>query len=238
MFLAISAHNKYGASIQTPTATGRESRCILLRFEHMEQNSIAEQAGLSMLAFQIGRCWYFAVLAFLTFMPAIATAQSFTKSDRAIAQAMLRDVAADVKQHYYDPKFHGVDWGAKVRQAEENLKHDDSMDSVDSEIAALLDSLNDSHTNFTPPARTYVHQYGFRLKIVGDRCFVIRVDNGSDAEKKGLKRGDEVLRVNNVPATRNTLWRIEYITQELHPLAGLRLPFQNENGHCGTPLGK
>ena len=53
---------------------------------------------------------------------------------------MLREVAADVRKNYYDPKLHGVEWDAKVQQARLNIEKADSMDSAVSGIAALLDS--------------------------------------------------------------------------------------------------
>ncbi len=156
--------------------------------------------------------------------------QQISKGDRDLAQQMLRDVAADVKKYYYDPKLHGVDWDAKVRQARENIDKADSMDSAVSEIAALLDSLNDSHTAFVLPPRNYVHRYGFSLKMIGDRCYVTRVHPGSDAEKKGRRRGDQVLAVNDLPVTRKTFWKIEYIFQFLRSQPGLRLTLAGENG--------
>jgi hypothetical protein len=115
------------------------------------------------------------------------------------------------------PQAARVGWDAKVRQAQENIDKADSMDSAVSELAALLDSLNDSHTAFILPLRNYVHRYGFSMKMIGDRCYVIRVHPGSDAEKKGLRRGDQVLAVNDLPVTRKTFWKIEYIFQFLRP---------------------
>ena len=79
--------------------------------------------------------------------------QQISKADRDLAQQMLRDVAVDITKYYYDLKLHGVDWNAKVRQARENIDKADSMDSAVSEIAALLDSLNDSHTALLLPPR-------------------------------------------------------------------------------------
>ena len=73
------------------------------------------------------------------------------------------------------------------------------------------------------PPRNYVYRYGFSLKMIGDRCYVSRVHTGSDAEKKGLRRGDQVLAVNNLPVTRKTFWKIEYVFHSLRPQPGLRL---------------
>src|SRR5215831_3980483 len=128
-----------------------------------------------------------------------------SKSDRDLAQRMLRDVASDVEKSYYDSHLHGIDWPARVRQAKENVDRADSMDSAVSEIAALLDSLNDSHTRFFPPPRAYSHDYGFSMRMIGEHCNVTRVKPGSDAEKKGLKRGDTVLAVNEIRVSRKTL---------------------------------
>jgi len=143
---------------------------------------------------------------------------------------MLRDVAAGIKKYYYDPQLHGIDWDLKVRRAQENIDKADSMDSAISEIAALLEGLNDSHTALILPPRNYVHKYGFSLRMVGDRCYVTRVDADSDAEQKGLKRGDQVLAVDDLPVTRKTYWKIEYVFQSLRPQPALRLTLAGENG--------
>jgi C-terminal processing protease CtpA/Prc len=169
--------------------------------------------------------------ALVVFSSFLGWSQRYTKSDRDLAQQMLREVAGDVQKYYYDPKLHGVDWGARVQEAKRNIDTADSMNGAVSEIAALLDSLGDSHTLFSPPPRTYVHDYGFRMKVIGDRCFVIRVLPGSDAEKKGLKPGDQILAVDEHPVSRKTIWRIHYIYDVLQPQPGLRLTLANEAGH-------
>jgi len=71
--------------------------------------------------------------------------------DRGRAQDMLQVVAGDVRKHYYDPKFHGLDWDAKVAEAKQKIDRAPSMNMALSEIAAALDALNDSHTFFLPP---------------------------------------------------------------------------------------
>jgi len=136
---------------------------------------------------------------------------------------MLRLVAADVEKHYYDPKLHGVNWEERLRQAKENIEKADSLSSAISEVAALLDSLNDSHTYFVPPPRPYTRDLGLDLTIIGSRCYVVRVSPESDAEKKGVKPGDEISAINEFPVTRQTLWRMRYIFNQLQPLPGLRL---------------
>src|ERR1700739_1285700 len=92
--------------------------------------------------------------ALFLFTSAFARPEQYTKADREFAQEMLKKVAADIPKYYYDNKLHGVDGEAKVREGKKNIDTADSMDGAVSEIAALLDSLNDPHTSFYPPPRT------------------------------------------------------------------------------------
>jgi carboxyl-terminal processing protease len=160
----------------------------------------------------------------------LAWPQTFTKSDRDHAQAMLRDVAGDVQKHYYDAHLHGVDWDAKVRAAKENIDKADTMDNAISEIAALLDTLNDSHTRFFPPPRAYIHDYGLKMQMVGDRCYVIHVTPDSDAEKQGIKPGNEILAINQHRVSRKTFPRIAYIYDTLRPLQVMQLNLVDASG--------
>jgi C-terminal processing protease CtpA/Prc len=150
--------------------------------------------------------WPSALLcALFLFSSAFARPEQYTKADREFAQDMLKKVAADIPKYYYDSKLHGLDWDAKVREAKKNIVAADSLNGAVSEIAALLDSLNDSHTSFYPPPRTTTHEYGFSMEMIGDHCFVNRVVPGSDAENKGLKPGNEILAVNDHPVSRKTI---------------------------------
>src|ERR1700684_286121 len=149
------------------------------------------------------------------FLPVAGWSQHYTKSDRRLAESMLGDADADVQKHYYDSKFHGVDWRARVQEARKNIVAARSMDDAVSEIAALLDSLHDSHTFLLLPPRTQIHDYGFQMEMIGDRCYVVRVRAGSDAEKKGLRQGDQVRAVNEYPVSRKNFRRLVYIVNVL-----------------------
>lgn len=157
-------------------------------------------------------------------------AQQYGHDEREQVQRMLSDVSADIKKYYYDPKLHGVDWDAKVIQARENIEKADSMNSGVAEIAAVLDSLNDSHTRFSPPARKESHDYGFEVRMIGSRCLVLYVRPDSDVAKKGLKTGDEVLSVNGHPTNRKTIWKIRYIYGALRTYPALQLAIADGAG--------
>jgi C-terminal processing protease CtpA/Prc len=150
--------------------------------------------------------------------------------DRGRAQDMLKTVAGEVRKHYYDPKFHGVDWDAKVAEAKDKIDKTNSMNMALSHIAAALDTLNDSHTFFLPPQHSSRVDYGFQYQIIGQRCFVTRVRPKSDAESKGLKAGDEIVTLNTYNVNRDDLWKIQYVFSVLRPQAVLQLALQDPLG--------
>jgi len=170
------------------------------------------------------------VIAVGVFLAVIGWAQKITSLDRDRALTMLQEISSDVKKHYYDPKFHGVDWEAKVEEMKQKIKTTDSMNRALSEIAAALDSLDDSHTFFLPPGHAYRYDYGWQAQMIGERCFILRVRPGSDAEKKGVAPGDELVAINGFNPNRDNFWRILYVFDTLRPQVALRLDLRSPAG--------
>jgi carboxyl-terminal processing protease len=156
--------------------------------------------------------------------------QEMSGNDRGRALDMLQVVANDVRKHYYDPKFHGVDWDATVAEAKQKIEQEKSFNMALSHIAATLDTLNDSHTFLLPPQHAFRHDFGWQYQMIGERCFVTRVRPHSDAETKGLKAGDEVLSINGTAPARDNLWKLKYTFSVLRPQPGLRLEVRAPNG--------
>jgi C-terminal processing protease CtpA/Prc len=182
-----------------------------------------------MFARKIRTCTFgFILITAVLLMP--GWCQKITKVERDRAQSMLLNIAADVKKHYYDPKLHGLDFDNKVREMKQKIDQVETSDRALSEVAALLDLLNDSHTYFLPPRHIYRHDYGWEAQIIGDRCYVVRVRPGSDAEAKGLKPGDEVLAINGFDATKDNLQKMEYVFNSLRPQPGLHLDLRDPAG--------
>jgi C-terminal processing protease CtpA/Prc len=163
-------------------------------------------------------------------LTAMAWPQQMSKLDRQDAEGMLQVVAGEVRKHYYDPKLHGLDWDAKVAEAKNKIEQAPSWGKALSAIAALLVTLDDSHTFFLPPERSARFYYGVQYQMIGDRCFVTEVRPGSNAEAKGVKRGDQILALNGVSPTRDTLWTIQYIFAVLRPQPTLALSLQDPAG--------
>ena len=156
--------------------------------------------------------------------------QQMSSFDRDRALTILRLVSDEVKKHYYDLKFHGIDWDAKVAEAKQKIEKETSFNMSMSHIAAAMDTLHDSHTFLVPPQHAYVHDYGFRYQIVGERCFVTQVRPKSDAESKGLKVGDEIVTINGYDVNRGDLWKMQYVFGVLRPLPQLRLGLRDTAG--------
>lgn len=166
-------------------------------------------------------------------MLAVTLAQSqqqLSNLDRGRAQDMLRTVAGEVRKHYYDPKFHGVDWDAKVAEAKQKIDKTTSMNMALSHIAAALDTLGDSHTFFLPPQHADRLEYGLQYQMVGDRCFVSHVRPKSNAEAKGVKPGDQILTINTYDVNREDLWKVQYVFSILRPQPLLQVALQDPSG--------
>jgi C-terminal processing protease CtpA/Prc len=174
--------------------------------------------------------YFLIILALTGCRAAFAFAQQISGIDRDRARQMLADVSADIKKHYYDPKLHGVDWDAKVRETREKIDQSPSLNMAMSHLAAALDSLNDSHTFFLPPSRPFRIDFGYELEMIGAKCFIVRVRPKSDADAKGLKPGDEVLALNGYAPTRTTLWKMDYVYRHLRPQPEMKFTLRSPDG--------
>ncbi len=148
--------------------------------------------------------------------------------------SMLDNVKNAIKNDYYDPnpKFAGVDLETRFKAAEEKLKKTEYLPEAFAIIAQVVVDLNDSHTNFYPPGITMIAEYGWRMKMVGDKAFVSTVLEKSDAEAKGLRVGDEVLSVNGFRPTRKELWKLIYYYNWISPKVKLTLDLKSPSGEA------
>lgn len=176
------------------------------------------------------RAFWLVAWLFATVLPGVAQAPKFTSTQREDAREMLRLIAADVKKHYYDAKLHGFDLDARVHEVDEKLKSATSLNQSFALIGYALDGLNDSHTFFVPPGRTMRLDYGYRIRMIGERCFVTHVRPKSDAESKGLKPGDEVLSINGAAPTRSNFATMQYVFNILAPRPVTQLTLRGADG--------
>ncbi|HEX8174943.1 MAG TPA: S41 family peptidase [Pyrinomonadaceae bacterium] len=166
----------------------------------------------------------FFLLALGCFSPAQA---QLTKEDRERARIMLESAIDDIKKNYYDPSFRGIDLEARFKTAREKLDKATTNGQMFGVIAQLMLDLKDSHTFFLPPARAASVEYGWQMQMIGDKCFVVAVKPGSDAQAKGLKPGDLIQTVAGFSPSRENLWILQYLIYTLRPQPSLKVIVQS-----------
>lgn len=143
---------------------------------------------------------------------------------------MLNTIKSDLQKYYYDPQYRGMNLDERFKTANEKINQAASLAQLLGIVGQVLLDLDDSHTFFLPPGRTYTTDYGWQMKAIGDRCFVVAVKPKSDAETKGLKEGDEIVSIDGLKPTRENMWKIQYLYHQIRPRPGMRLGVIKPNG--------
>src|SRR5262249_9795864 len=115
-----------------------------------------------------------AAFAICALSPVVAQ-NPFDNIQRDRARQMLKDVADAMRKHYYDPKYHGIDLEAKVKEADDAIRKASNLSQAMLDVATVLVPLEDSHTFFLPPTRNVRREFGYNAQMVGDHCFVTSV---------------------------------------------------------------
>jgi carboxyl-terminal processing protease len=144
------------------------------------------------------------------FVSTLCTAQSFDGIERGRMKAILKVVKDEVKKNYYDPAYRGIDLEARFKKADASLDQVKTTDQALGIIAQTLLDFDDSHLFLSPPPTNLSVEYGWRMSMIGDKCFVTAIKPGSDADVKGLKAGDQILGINGFRPSRKELWKVLY----------------------------
>jgi C-terminal processing protease CtpA/Prc len=165
--------------------------------------------------------------------PQILINEKASKEDRVLNRdrgyQMLKSIKDVLEKHYYDKNYRGIDLDKSFKDAREKIKTLETNAQIFRVIAALLLEFDDSHTRFFPPGRANRVEYGFTMQTIGLSCFVVEVKKGSDAEAKGIKAGDEIVRIGQYPVTRDTLWGLNYFIYQLEPMPILPVTLRGQN---------
>lgn len=166
-------------------------------------------------------------LAFV--LPASSQKPKLNAFDYALAHDMLHDAYNDVKKYYYDPQYHGIGLDARYHQFETLLTTVNSVSDGMRVVQGFLDLLKDSHTYFVAPDWPFAYEPGFRMRIIGDQCYIVRVRPGTDAATK-LHLGDRVIKYNTYTLNRDDFdAAVTYFTV-LNPVASAELDLQGPDG--------
>jgi C-terminal processing protease CtpA/Prc len=111
---------------------------------------------------------------------------------------VLAQIDRTIRAGFWDPTFHGVDWGAAVSAAAADLARAGSETERNAVYDRLLARLEDSHTFRVPPGRLPDQKWataGLRIGRDGDGYAVKGTLPDSSAEKAGMRLGDRVFSV-------------------------------------------
>ncbi len=186
------------------------------------------------LLFTLRRLRTIAFLTLLMFASGslcLGTAQTVS-FERERGKAILDELKEDIREHYYDPTFRGIDLNAHFKSAEDKIKQAASVGQIFGIIGQALVAFNDSHTRFLPPELTTRTEYGWQMQMVGDVCYVVAVQPGSDAEAQGLKPGDKVYSIERFIPTRDNLWILQYLYYALRPQSVVKLDLRSPDGEA------
>jgi C-terminal processing protease CtpA/Prc len=161
--------------------------------------------------------------------PPLALSQKLASRDRERGHFILKRVKEDLERYYYDPTFHGLPMAALFAEADILIDKAETNNDIWATIAGVLMLLNDSHTKFYPPRRMALTNYGWEMQMVGDKCFVVFIEPGTDAAKK-LSIGDQVLSVGEKTPTRDNLWVLNYLYDFLRPMSGKAVIVRKASG--------
>lgn len=144
--------------------------------------------------------------------------QKVNKVEQDQARSILHQVEETIEKNYFDPGFHGYDLHARFQEADKKLNDAPSLVAGLGVINWAVEGLNDSHTYFIPPSRNVVVYSGWQMQMVGQDCLITAVEPNSDAWKKGLRPGDQLLKVESYQPTPATFQIIRGRIDELLPL--------------------
>ena len=172
------------------------------------------------------------VLTFLmaTSLSAQVHGQTLNKTEQQRAHKMLADVVTVVRKYYYDPHFKGLDLDLLAQKADDQITKAQNVPAVFAAIADFLRNLHDSHTYFLPPVPKIFYRHEWTMQSIGDKCYVTAVKAGSDGATKGLKPGDQILALNGIKLTRDSLPLISYFYFILSPQVGFDLDLIDSQG--------
>ena len=151
------------------------------------------------------------------------SAQGLNRIDKERMKDILGNIKSQIKKNYYDSGFHGVDLDVRFKKAEERLDQVTSVAQAFSVIAQVLIDFDDSHLYFIPPATNVAVEYGWRMQMFGDKCFVTSVKPKSDAAAKGIKPGDQLISIEGFRPTKKEFWKMQYYYNVLSKRDKMRL---------------
>jgi len=125
------------------------------------------------------------------------------------------DVWETIEDHYYDPRFHGVDWQAKRASFRPAAAKANNTYEFYELMRQMLASLRDAHTRVYSPDEKFdwwnprFVTVGLAVREVEGVPVVVQVDPNSAAAQTDIRAGDAITSLDNVPIAKLIAQRLE-----------------------------
>jgi len=129
--------------------------------------------------------------------------------------AVFDDVWQTISERYYDPSFHGIDWRREREEFRPLAASAQSSAEFYTVLRRMVGSLRDAHTRVYAPDEKFDWQHphvisvGLSVREVAGAPVVVAVEEGSEADRAGLRAGDIITSVDGVAALEVFARRLE-----------------------------
>lgn len=174
---------------------------------------------MAMSAGRARRVAPFVMLSFLIFalLPPYALTRQLLRAPRVDSHvaltetregrlAVFDDAWETINERYYDPSFHGIDWRARREEFRPLAAEARTQSEFYAVLRRMVGLLRDAHTRVYAPYEKFDWQHphaisvGVSVREVEGRPVIVSVEDGSEAERAGLRSGDIITSVDGEAA--------------------------------------
>jgi carboxyl-terminal processing protease len=120
--------------------------------------------------------------------------------------AVFDDVWETIRDRYYDPSFHGLDWQAQRATFRPQVAAATNAAELYAVLRRMIGNLRDAHTRIRTPDEKFDWQHprimsvGLSVREVEGDAVVVAVERGAEAERIGLRAGDTIISIDDEAA--------------------------------------
>lgn len=138
--------------------------------------------------------------------PPLLKAATINFSSREERLAIFDDVWQTINDRYYDAKMRGINWLSLRSSFRERAAQTTEKTEFYRLLRSMINELHDSHTRVYAPDERIdwrnprVVGVGLSIREIEDELVVVNVEKDSLAESVGIKLGDVIAQIDNIPA--------------------------------------